>query len=59
MPEENKESSAIRDGFGKGLIGAGEKDERIVVLSADVTESRKGLLNSEWQNKIWSPLPPD
>jgi len=41
MPEENKESSAIRDGFGKGLIGAGEKDERIVVLSADVTESTR------------------
>ena len=30
---------ASRDGFGEGLVLAGEKDERVVALSADVTES--------------------
>lgn len=32
---------ATRDGYGKGLIEAGEKDERIVVLCADLTESTR------------------
>ena len=31
----------IRDGFGKGLVEAGEKDERVVVLCADLTESTR------------------
>jgi transketolase len=30
-----------RDGYGHGLVKAGEKDERIVVLSADLTESTR------------------
>lgn len=30
-----------RDGYGKGLVQAGEKDERIVVLCADLTESTR------------------
>lgn len=30
-----------RDGYGKGLVEAGEKDERIVVLCADLTESTR------------------
>lgn len=30
-----------RDGYGKGLVLAGEKDERVVVLSADLTESTR------------------
>ena len=30
-----------RDGFGRGLVEAGEKDERIVVLCADLTESTR------------------
>ncbi|MDO8743003.1 MAG: transketolase C-terminal domain-containing protein [Candidatus Azambacteria bacterium] len=30
-----------RDGFGKGLVDAGEKDERIVVLCADLAESTR------------------
>ncbi len=39
----NKESEKIptRDGFGKGLVDAGEKDERIVVLCADLAESTR------------------
>lgn len=31
----------MRDGFGRGLLEAGEKDERIVVLTADLKESTK------------------
>lgn len=31
----------IRDGYGRGLVVAGEKDERIVVLSADLTETTR------------------
>ncbi|MDP4001675.1 MAG: transketolase C-terminal domain-containing protein [bacterium] len=30
-----------RDGYGKGLVSAGEKDERVVVLCADLTESTR------------------
>ncbi len=30
-----------RDGFGKGLVEAGEKDERVVVLCADLAESTR------------------
>ena len=33
-----------RDGYGKGVVEAGEKDERIVVLCADVFESTR----SQW-----------
>ena len=35
------EKKATRDGYGEGLIIAGEKDERVVVLSADVGESTR------------------
>lgn len=37
------EQKAIRDGFGEGLLIAGEKDERVVGLCADLTESTKML----------------
>lgn len=30
-----------RDGYGKGLVKAGEKDDRVVVLCADLTESTR------------------
>lgn len=30
-----------RDGYGKGVVEAGEKDERVVVLCADLTESTR------------------
>jgi len=33
-----------RDGYGKGVVEAGEKDQRIMVLCADLTESTR----SEW-----------
>lgn len=32
-----------RDGFGRGLVEAGEKDERVVVLCADLSESTRTL----------------
>ncbi len=32
---------AIRDGYGNGLVRAGEHDERVVVLCADLTESTR------------------
>lgn len=36
-----KELAPTRQGFGEGLVEAGEADERIVALSADLTESTK------------------
>jgi len=35
------EMAATRDGYGKGLVMAGEQDERVVVLCADLTESTR------------------
>lgn len=37
--EKERKLIASRDGFGEGLVLAGEKDERVVALCADVTES--------------------
>lgn len=37
--DDDVEQAAIREGFGKGLVIAGEQDERVVVLCADLTES--------------------
>lgn len=37
------EQVAIRKGFGDGLVEAGERDTRVVVLSADLTESAQAL----------------
>ena len=39
--ERTIERVPTRDGFGKGLVEAGEKDDRIVVLCADLTESTR------------------
>lgn len=36
-----------RQGYGEGLVVAGEKDERIVVLCADLTESTKSIFFKE------------
>lgn len=41
------EMVATRDGYGKGLVEAGEKDERVVVLCADLTESTRSLWFAE------------
>ncbi len=37
------EQLPIRDGYGHGLVEAGEKDERVVVLCADLFESTRSL----------------
>lgn len=41
------EQLPTRDGFGKGLVEAGEKDERVVALCADLAESTR----VEWFQK--------
>src|SRR3989338_6899145 len=42
IPDLSKpELVATRDGYGKGVVEAGEKDERVVVLCADLTESTR------------------
>lgn len=35
------EQAPTRDGYGKGVVEAGEKDERVVVLCADLAESTR------------------
>lgn len=42
IPDLNKpEMVPTRDGYGRGVVEAGEKDERVVVLCADLTESTR------------------
>ncbi|MEK7507447.1 MAG: transketolase family protein [Patescibacteria group bacterium] len=41
---KNPELKPTRDGYGLGLVEAGEKDERVVVLCADLSESTR----SQW-----------
>jgi transketolase len=47
--EQEVEKKPTRNGFGEGLVEAGEKDERIVALSADLSESTRVLA---FQNKF-------
>jgi len=44
LKKDKLEMVPTRDGYGKGLVDAGEKDKRVVVLCADLTESTR----SEW-----------
>lgn len=41
------EMAPVRQGYGKGLLQAGEQDERVVVLCADLTESTYSHLFAE------------
>lgn len=41
LDKSKLENKPTRDGYGLGLIEAGEKDERVVVLCADLTESTR------------------
>lgn len=43
LDKSKLEMKPTRDGYGLGLIEAGKKDERIVVLCADLTESTRSL----------------
>ena len=38
-----REMLPTRDGFGRGLVVAGVKDERVVVLCADLAESTRAM----------------
>jgi len=41
LDTKNIQMVPTRDGFGKGLVEAGEKDQRVVVLCADLSESTR------------------
>lgn len=41
------EMMATRQGYGEGVVIAGEKDEQVVVLCADLTESTRSILFKE------------
>ena len=46
---------ATRDGFGEALLELGKKEERVVVLSADLTESvRAGAFKAEFPERFFS-----
>src|SRR3989344_5991528 len=45
--EKDIEMVANRQGYGEGLVVAGEKDEKVVVLSADLKESTRSILFEE------------
>jgi len=42
--EKDVEQQPTRQGYGEGLVAAGEKDENVVVLCADLTESTRSNL---------------
>ena len=53
MFEKNVEQVPIRQGFGEGLLEAGEKDIRVVGLCADLTESTKmNLFADKFPNRF-------
>ena len=45
--DEDIEQKPSRDGYGEGLVLAGEADERVVALCADLTESTRTLAFAE------------
>lgn len=45
--EKDVEQAPTRNGYGEGLVVAGEKDENVVVLCADLTESTRSNLFKE------------
>jgi transketolase len=45
--EKEVDQVATRQGYGEGLVIAGEKDEKVVVLCADLTESTRSNLFKE------------
>lgn len=44
---EDIDQIPTRQGYGEGLVLAGERDERVVVLCADLTESTRSILFAE------------
>ncbi|OGN10187.1 MAG: transketolase [Candidatus Yanofskybacteria bacterium RIFCSPHIGHO2_02_FULL_41_11] len=47
LDKSKLEMAPTRQGYGKGLVQAGEKDEKVVVLCADLTESTMSYLFKE------------
>lgn len=45
--DKDIEQVPTRQGYGEGLVLAGERDERVIVLCADLTESTKSILFKE------------
>lgn len=45
--DKDIEQIPTRQGYGEGLVLAGERDERVVVLCADLTESTRSILFQE------------
>ncbi len=45
--DQDIEQVPTRQGYGEGLVLAGEQDERVVVLCADLTESTRSILFKE------------
>lgn len=45
--DKDVEQEPTRQGYGEGLVEAGEKDEKVVVLCADLTESTRSNLFKE------------
>lgn len=45
--DKDVEQAPTRNGYGEGLVLAGEKDEKVVVLCADLTESTRSNLFKE------------
>lgn len=45
--DDDVEEVPIRNGYGEGLVSVGEKDENVVVLCADLTESTRSHLFAE------------
>ena len=41
LDRDKLESKSTRDGYGRGVVEAGEQDERVVVLCADLAESTR------------------
>ena len=51
--EENIEKVATRQGYGEGLVEAGRRDERVVAMCADLTEStRTDLFKKEFSDRF-------
>lgn len=52
--DKEAEMKAVRDGYGDGLLVAGEADLNVVVLCADLTESTRSLKFAEkWPNRFF------
>lgn len=55
MKKEEPKMAPTRDGFGKGVVELGKTDQRVVVLSADLTDStRAGWFKEEFPERFYA-----